>query len=296
MFSGGASLGSIQAGMVGALADAGIEPDLVVGVSVGGLNAAVVAESPSLHIAAVRLADVWGSITRRTVFPAGLAGQAANVLRLGHLQPSASLEALVRSALRARSFSDLRLPLVVVASQVLTGHVSWLEDGALVPALLATTALPGVFPPVDVDGVPHWDGGSVANVPLHAALARGARSLVVLDAGDVCHIDRVPRGIPDGVVLAIATAMRQRVLVEAPLVAQQVPVAYLPRPCVRDWSPLGLDRSRELVAPARALVAEFLASARPPEAGAMSGEPHHHEPDDETAPESRPSETGASDR
>jgi NTE family protein len=284
VLSGGASLGSIQAGMVGALSEAGIEPDIVVGVSVGALNGAVIAESPSVRTAADRLVNLWTSITRRDVFPARLASQAANVVRLGHLQPAGNLEALIRSTLRARSFSDMRLPLVVVASQVLTGHVSWLVEGRLLPALMATTAIPGIFPPVDVDGVPHWDGGTVANVPLQAALAHGAHSIVVLDAGDVCHLDRAPRGIPDGIVLAVTTAMRQRVLVEAPLVAQQVPVLYLPRPCVRSWSPLDLGRSASLIDPTWRLVENFIATADPPRPGTMMGEPHHHEPDDPRLP------------
>jgi NTE family protein len=132
-------------------------------------------------------------------------------------------------------------PLTIVTADVLTSHVRWFGSGPLVLPLLAATAIPGVFPPVMVDGRLYGDAGSVANVPMQAAIGRGAASLVVLDTGDVCHLDRPPRGIPDALLGAAMTAMRQRVLVEAPLVAQRVPVLYLPRPCARNRSLLDLD-------------------------------------------------------
>lgn len=102
--------------------------------------------------------------------------------------------------------------------------------------------------------------------------------MVVLDAGDVCHLDELPRGFPDGMILAVTTAMRQRVMVEAPLVAEAVPLAYLPRPCTRNRSLLDLDHSAELIAPAYALAAAFLAEGAAPSRGRMAGGPHHHEP------------------
>jgi hypothetical protein len=83
---------------------------------------------------------------------------------------SEGLRRLIRFTLRADRFDELRLPLTVVATEVLTGHVRRLSGGALVPALLASSALRGVFPTLSIDGCPLWDGGSVANVPLRPAL------------------------------------------------------------------------------------------------------------------------------
>ena len=277
VLSGGASLGSMQVGMLRALDEVGIAPDLLVGTSVGALNAAVTAHTGVVAEAVDRLEAIWRGLKRREVFPGSVASQVVHAARTGNLHPATGIEALIRDSLPSRRFDDLALPLTVIASEVLTGHVRWLTDGELVPALLASTALPGLFPPVTIDGCPLWDGGSVANVPLRAALDAGARSIVVLDAGDVCHLDEVPQGIPDGVILAVATAMRQRVMVEAPLVADAVPLAYLPRPCTRNRSMLDLDSSGRLIGPAYDLAAAFLAEADVPARGWMAGGPHHHE-------------------
>ncbi|MFU8840116.1 MAG: patatin-like phospholipase family protein [Nitriliruptoraceae bacterium] len=274
--SGGASLGSMQVGMLRALGEAQIGPDLLVGTSVGALNAAVTAHLGLVPAAVTRLETIWRGLRRREVFPGSVAAQIVHAARTGYLHPASGLETLIRRSLGARRFEELALPLTVIASEVLTGHVRRLSTGQLVPALLAATALPGMFPPVTVDGSPLWDGGSVANVPLRAALDAGARSIVVLDVGDVCHLDELPRGFPDGLVLAMSTAMRQRVLVEAPLVAEEVPLVYLPRPCTRNRSLLDLDSSAELIEPAYELAAAFLADAAVPVAGQMAGGPHAH--------------------
>ena len=280
VLSGGASLGAVQVGMLSALAEAGVRPDLLVGTSVGALHAAVLAEHDDVASATTRLEQVWTGLRTRDVFVGGPLSQAVHAARHGTLHPSSGLERLVRSALDARDFDELRLPLTVVTADVLTGHVRWLRRGELVPALLAATAIPGVFPQVRVGERTLWDAGSVANVPLRAAISAGAGSIVVLDAGDVCHREEPPRGLAESLLVSMRTAMRQRVLLEAPAVARRLPLAYLPRPCVQKRSLLDLDSSIDLVAPARAVVADFLASTRPPtRAGQLVGAPHHHPTD-----------------
>lgn len=276
VLSGGASLGAIQIGMVKALAEVGFEPDLVVGTSVGSLNGAVVAEHRTMASAASALERVWRCLSRQDVFPGGPAAQVLSVFRTGHLHPSSGLRRLVLRALRARSFDQLERRLTVVATEVLTSHVRWFTEGPLLPHLLAATAIPGVLPPVELDGRPHRGAGSVANVPLRAAVAQGAASLVVLDAGDICHRETVPRGVPEALLSASMTAMRQRVLLEAPALAEQLPVLYLPRPCPTGRSLLDLDGSAELIEPTRALVAGFLRDAPVPQIGRLVGAPHHH--------------------
>lgn len=284
VLSGGASLGAIQAGMVQALAEVGLEPDLVVGTSVGALNGAVIAESATLRDAGDRLEAIWRQVSRRQIFPGGRLAQAWSVLRAGYLHPNGGVRRLIVESLDSRTFEDLLRPLLVVASATLTAHSALFDRGDLVLALLATTALPGVFPPVEVDGTLYWDGGTVATVPLRPAISRGAQSLVVLDAGDVCHLTAPPRGIPEALLHAASTAMRQRVLLEAPLLAERIPLAYLPRPCVENWSPLDVDRSAALIAPTRELAGEFLRTTSPPVAGSMAGLPHHHTPHVDHAP------------
>lgn len=283
VFSGGASLGAIQVGMLQGLAEAGVHADLVVGTSVGSLNGAVLAEHGDPGSAAVALERIWRGLRRRQIFPGGPAAQAVSVARTGHLHPRDGLERLIRGVVGSRTFDDLSLPLTVVASDVLTGHVRWFRSGELLGPLLAATAIPGVFPPYPIEGHPYWDAGSVANVPLQAAIGAGAASLVILDAGDVCHLDVAPRGIPDALLTVMMTAMRQRVLIEAPAVAERLPVLYLPRPCARNRSLLDLGTSADLIAPTREGVVSFLADAEIPRAGKLVGAPHHHTSEGEVA-------------
>lgn len=196
VLSGGASLGAVQVGMLRALAEVGLEPDLIVGTSVGGLNGAVVADHAVLSDAVDALERAWHHIARRQVFPGGPVAQAVSVLRTGHLHPQDGLARVIDRTLRARTFAELSHSLIVVTVDVLTSHVRWHHRGDLVTVLRAATAMPGVFPPVLIDGRHYGDAGSVANVPLRAALGHGAASLVILDAGDVCHLDTPPRGYP----------------------------------------------------------------------------------------------------
>lgn len=122
-----------------------------------------------------------------------------------------------------------------------------------------------------------WDGGIANNVPLVPAAAMGARSIVVLDAGDVCHLDAPPRPLPEGIVHALNVATRQRVLLEAPLLARRLPITYLPRPCVRNRDPLDLDTAAALIDPSRQLAASFLEEAAEPVEGRMTGSAHAHD-------------------
>lgn len=280
VLSGGATLGALQVGMLQALARTSLVVDLVVGTSVGALNGAVVAEHGDLGPAVARLLRVWLSLERGEVFPGSVWGQARRLLHHRSLHPDRGLRALIERTLSARRFEDLALPLGVLATGALTAHPRLLTTGDLTTALLASSAIPGVLPPVRLAGEPSWDGGLTANVPLRSAQGMGAHSLVVLDAGDLCHRRTVPRTLPDVIAGALQVAIRQRVLVEAPVVAADLPVLYLPRPCVDDHDVLDFGRTDELITAAREAAGEFLAEAPVPAAGRMVGAPHTHGDDD----------------
>ncbi|MCP4416511.1 MAG: hypothetical protein GY805_07810, partial [Chloroflexi bacterium] len=144
-------------------------------------------------------------------------------------------------------------------------------------ALLASAAIPGVFPPVEINGKMFVDGALTANVPLRAAIKMGAASLVVLDAGEICHHLQTPRHVTEMFMATIQVAMRQRVQVEAPVVAQQLPVLYLPTPCPLSNSMLDFAESGRLLAQAEELSRLFLETAVVPTPGHMSGAPHFHD-------------------
>lgn len=152
VLGGGGSLGAVQVGMLQALAELEVSPDLVVGTSVGSLNGAVVALDPKS--AANRLSRIWPRITRPMVFPGGPLAQ-LRTLQQGrtHLFPNTSLQAVIRAHLASETtFAELALPFGAVTTDVATAAPHVLTDGRLVPALLASTAIPGIFPAVSIDG------------------------------------------------------------------------------------------------------------------------------------------------
>ena len=156
--------------MLRALLERGILPDVVIGTSAGALNGAAVAYAPNLTGVA-QLAAVWEQLRADHVFPGGRIHRAWNVVRRGtHLFGNEGLAGVIHHSSPARSFSDLEVPLRVIATDLDTGEEVVLAHGPLKPALLASAALPGVFPIVVHDGRRLVDGGVVNNVPLWHAL------------------------------------------------------------------------------------------------------------------------------
>ncbi len=179
--SGGASLGSVQVGMLQALASAGVHPDFVVGTSVGALNGAILAAHPG--DAVDRLTETWLEMQRSDVFPGNLL---SSIWRLGrtrtHAVGTEGLERIAARALQVDTFADLQIPLGRRHRRPDDGGDPVLDSGPLVPALLASSAIPGVFPPVSIDGHLLVDGAMLADIAVPQARDfHPAGTLVVLD-------------------------------------------------------------------------------------------------------------------
>lgn len=247
VLGGGGSLGAVQVGMLQALTELEIFPDLVIGTSVGSLNGSVVARDP--RTAASRLSRIWPKITRRMVFPGSPLAQIRTLQHEHtHLFPNTGLQAVINTYLHTEAtFADLPLPFGAVTTDVTTGTPHVLSDGDLLCALLASTAIPGIFPSVTVNGRPLYDGGVVANVPVTQALAMGARSLVVLDAVFPGRLPWPPRTIAEALLFTAMVTTRTQSALEAPLAASQVPVVYLPGPPMHRASPLEFDHTALLI-------------------------------------------------
>ncbi|WP_216208549.1 patatin-like phospholipase family protein [Amycolatopsis aidingensis] len=246
VLGGGGSLGAMQVGMLRALAEAGIGADLIVGTSVGSLNGAVLARSGE-HSAS-GLEAIWARMTRDEAFPGGVLSQVRTLRHTRtHLFPNTGLAAIIDDHLGAGTrFEDLAIPLGVVSTDVHTGEPVLLRSGALRPALLASCAIPGIYPPVPHAGSLHYDGGLVANVPMRQALAMGARSLVVLDCAFPGHLPAQPRTFAEVMMFTAMISMRNQAALEAPMVAAEAPVVYLPGPAPVRLSPLDFGRTGEL--------------------------------------------------
>ncbi len=233
--------------MLRAVAEQRITPDLVVGTSVGSINGAAVALDP--EDAAGRLMELWAVMTREVVFPGGLLAQ-ARMFRSSktHLFPNTGLAEVIAGFIGAdATFGDLAIPLGVVTVDIATASDMVLTSGPLLPALLASAAIPGLYPWVELEGRRLYDGGVVANVPMRQAIALGARSLVVFDCGFPGHLPPPPETLAGVLLFTAAVTMRTQAVLEAPIAAAEVPVVYLPGPAPRYASPLDFTRTPELM-------------------------------------------------
>src|SRR5690348_14099657 len=215
VLSGGASLGVIQAGMLRALYERGIAPDMIVGTSAGALNGAFIASRPQTVETADALADIWRGLRRGEVFPlnplTGLLGFAG---ARDHLVPLSGLRRIVERHIdgRAELLEELPIPLHVVAVDVDTGEELRLSEGSAADAVLASAAIPGVLPPVPFGLRDLMDGGVANNTPISHAIELGAKTLYVLPAGHACALEAPPRGALAMALHAITLLMHRRLV------------------------------------------------------------------------------------
>jgi NTE family protein len=187
VLSGGGSLGAAQVGALQALFEAGIVPDLVVGCSVGALNAAFIAVEPTAERAG-QLEHVWRGMSRDAVFPDGRFTVARRLAgRSDHLYSPRGLRAVIESCVPLADLADTAIPVHVVTTDLKAGEPVWWSSGDPVEVLSASACLPGIFPPVGLAGSLHVDGGVTCPVPSQHALDLGCRRVWVLDVARDFH-------------------------------------------------------------------------------------------------------------
>jgi len=186
VLGGGGNLGAVQVGQLRALAERDIVPDVVLGCSVGALNGGAFAADPSM--AGVRhLEQLWGEIQHdpEALMPGSWIPNPVQLVRRGAaLHPNDGLRrTILRFLAGKQTFDELRLPFQCVATDVDAGAETWFADGPLVEPILASAALPAVYPMVEIEGRRYLDGGVLDNVPIARAVELGARKVYVLHVG-----------------------------------------------------------------------------------------------------------------
>jgi NTE family protein len=182
VFSGGGSLAAVQVGMTKALKNAGIIPDMVIGASAGALNAAFIASHPwpgSIE----KLEALWLSLKRHDVFPLDMPQLVTAILgKRNYLISPSGLESIIDNNLGVQTFEQTYVGLKVVATELFTGKETVFDSGEIKSALLASAALPGIFPPVKIGEDLFIDGGVADNTPISLAANLGAKNIFVLTA------------------------------------------------------------------------------------------------------------------
>ena len=256
VLSGGGNHGCAQVGMLRALLERGIVPDVVVGTSAGALTGSALAADPTLR-GIDHLTTVWTSLRSEHIFPGGRLGRAWSLLSGGdHLYSNQGLATLIDRMAGAAWFSELQVPLRVIATDLSTGEEVVLASGRLRPALLASAALPGSFPPVLHDHRTLVDGGVVDNVPLSHALAGPVDRVFVLNvSGGVA--DAPVRNPLDVVLRAFAIARNQRFERELAAAPPGVEIIVVPRPA-DGRSPFDFSGAETIIDEAYILASRFL--------------------------------------
>jgi NTE family protein len=214
--------------MLQALAEAGVRPDLVLGTSVGALNGVFVAAHSDPAAAVPELAAVWRDGVAAEAFGGSLFGRVRTLARSGtHLHPNEPLRALLEG-LPVQRIEELALPFQCVAASIERAAAHWFTAGPIVPAVLASAAVPGLLPPVRVGDEHFFDGGLVHSIPVGRALELGARTVYVLHVGRIERPLQVPTRPWEVGLVAFEIARRYRFAEDMAAVPPEVTVHILP--------------------------------------------------------------------
>ncbi|MDE2149314.1 MAG: patatin-like phospholipase family protein [Gammaproteobacteria bacterium] len=260
VLAGGGSLGAIQVGMLKALVAAQVPCDAVVGASVGALNGAVLAARPD----ADGLADLerlWCSLRRNDVFPLSLPSVLRHWLSgTGAISSSGALRRLIGHALTIKRLQDTRIPLTVIATDLLNGEEIRLSECAIEPALMASAAIPAVFPPVHHDGRWLADGGIASHTPIAAAIAQDAERVLVLPTGMSCALREPPRGVAAAALHALNLLIMRQVIDDIRRFGSAHKIAVVPPLCPLNVNIFDFSQTAGLIQRAEAATHTWLDS------------------------------------
>ena len=259
VLSGGGNLGSVQVGMLRAMAERSITPDLVLGCSVGALNGAAYAADPTLA-GVRRMESQWLAVTGASLMPTSRMPGLVQLLRKGEsVHSNEGLRNLVDTILGSHdSFESLKVRFECVATDLVAGVSRWFGSGELIEPILASAALPAVYPPVTLEGRRYVDGGVIDNVPISRAVELGAERVYVLHVGLHGRPEATIRRPVDGALLGYWIARNHRFMRDLSNIPNGTQVVILPtgtRPELRydDFS-----RTNDLIEAGYARAAEFL--------------------------------------
>ena len=217
VLGGGGARGAAQVGVLQALFEAGVEaPAAIVGTSVGALNGASIAAYPSLA-GTMMLREVWLSRQATAVFEAHPLGVIVSGLRRDRLSlmPQRNVRRLIDRAeglTGMTTFEQLRVPLAVVATDMNAGKPAVFRSGALTPALLASTAIPGLFPSVRINDREHLDGGVVDNTPMNTAVDDGAKDVLAISLMGGGEYEQAPNSLPELIARTLQLSLHHQML------------------------------------------------------------------------------------
>lgn len=252
VLSGGGSLGAVQVGMLQALAEKDIGPDLLVGTSAGAMNAAWVAGHGMSKASLEALAGVWRSLRRADAFPIDPRRVLGALLgRDVAMSVADGLGDLVRRHAGFDDLADASTPVHFVATDLLSGREVLISEGSVVTGVLASAAIPAVFPPVELGGRLLVDGALAPHAGVTQAVALGAEVVYLLPTGAPCALAEPPRSAVAMALHALTLLLEQRAIHDVAASAGDVTLRVLPPLCPLAVSAADFSRAAELIGRAR---------------------------------------------
>lgn len=246
--------------MLRVLAAHDVRADLVVGASVGAVNAAYYAGNPT-PAGVAELTRIWGGIRTRDVFPfSPVRGFLGFVGLQDALVDPAPLRALLERAMPYRRLEDSVVPCHIVATDVLDGREVVLSRGDVVPALLASAAIPGILPPVALDGKMLVDGGVASNTPIATAISLGAERVIVLPTGYSCALASPPRGAIALALQALTLMIVHQLVADIERLSSRAEIVVVPPLCPVETTAYDFGTTATLIARAEASTKTWLAT------------------------------------
>jgi NTE family protein len=259
VLAGGGSHGAVVVGMLREVIRAGIRPDFVIGASAGAINGAYFAGHPTVD-GVTRLEGIWCRLTTAHVFGPRWHSFLSVLRRRDYLFAAQRLRVLLEMHLMFRDLAEAHLPVHVVASDQLTGEEVVLSSGPAIEAILASTAIPGIFPAVRVNGRDLVDGGLSSNTPIGAAIRLGANRLVVLPTGFACAQNRVPQSVLGRTMHALSLLVARQLMVDLERWSGVAEIVVAPPLCPLEISAYDYSRGADLIERAAASTRAWIAA------------------------------------
>jgi NTE family protein len=244
VLAGGGSFGAIQVGMMHSLAKHGITPDMVVGSSVGALNGAYYAGNPTLK-GVLQLERIWRGLKRQDVFPITWRTLLGFLWRRDFLVPHDGIRKLLDDHLPYRNVEEAKLPLHIVATDIITGDSVVMSEGSAAEAIVASTAIPGAFTPVHYRDHFLADGAISSNTPIRIAVKQGATRLIILPTGHACATEAPPVGAVANALHALTLLIARQLVIELENLDPVIEYHVVPPLCPLVGSPYDFSRTAD---------------------------------------------------
>jgi NTE family protein len=244
VFAGGGSFGAIQVGMMHSLTAHGISADMVVGSSVGAINGAYYAGDPTLK-GVQQLERVWRGLQRHDVFPITWRTLLGFLWRRDFLIPHDGIRKLVDDHIPYRKLEEAKLPVHIVATDIISGDSVVMSEGSVAEAIIASTAIPGAFAPIRYKGHYLSDGAVSSNTPIKIAVRQGARRLIILPTGHACATTTPPVGAVANVLHALTLLIARQLVSELESLDPAIKYYVVPPLCPLVGSPYDFSRTSD---------------------------------------------------